>query len=49
MVKTYNVCYYESESKICSKITISTVNSLHIWWNLDVTLTLCQARSHGGI
>jgi len=29
------MCYYESESKICSK-TISTVNSLRIYWNLDV-------------
>jgi len=31
------MCYYESESKICSETTISTVNSLHISWNLDVT------------
>ena len=31
------MCYYESESKICSETTISTVNSLHICWNLDVT------------
>jgi len=41
--------YYESQSKICSKTTISTVNSPHICWNLDVTFTLCQPRSHGGI
>ena len=40
---------YESESKICSKTIISTVNSLHICWNLGVTVTLCQARSNGGI
>jgi len=40
---------YESESKLCSKTTISMFNSLHICWNLDVTFTLCQARSHGGI
>jgi len=39
--------HYEAESKICSKTTISTVNSLHICWNLDVTFTLSQARSHG--
>jgi len=31
------MCYYESESKMCSKTTISTVNNLHICWNLDVT------------
>jgi len=43
------MCCYESESKLCSKITIFTVNSLHICWNLDVTFTLCQAQSHGGI
>jgi len=40
------MCYYESESKICSKTNISTVNSLHICWNLNVTFTLCQAYSH---
>jgi len=34
MLKTYNTCCYESESKICFKTTISTVNSLHICWNL---------------
>jgi len=51
MVKTYNIyiCYYESESKIWFKTTMSTVNSLYIFWNLDVTFTLCQAYSHGGI
>ena len=43
------MCYYEFESKICSETTIFTVNSLHICWNLYVTFTLCQARSHGGI
>jgi len=42
------MCYYESESKICSR-TISTVNGLHICWNLDVSFTLCLACSHGGI
>jgi len=26
MVKTYDMCYYEAESKICFKTTISTVN-----------------------
>ena len=36
-VKSFNVCYYESESNICS--IISAVNTLHIWWNLDVTFT----------
>jgi len=40
---------YESESKLCSKTTISMFNSLYICWNLDVTFTLCQARSHGSI
>ena len=49
MVKNYNTCYYEFEPKICSENIISTVNSLHIFWNLDVTFILCQARSHGGI
>jgi len=34
------MCYYKFESKICSKTTISTVNSLHICWNLNVTLPL---------
>jgi len=43
------MCYYGSESKIFSKTTISTVTSLHICWNLDVTVTLLQARSHEGI
>jgi len=43
------MCYYESESKIGSETTVSTVNNLHICWNLDVNFTLCQARSHGGI
>jgi len=33
----------------CFKTVNSAVNSLHICWNLDVTFTLCQARSHGGI
>jgi len=28
-------------------MTSFTVNSLHICWNLDVTFTLCQTRSHG--
>ena len=32
---------YVSESKICSKTTISKVNSLHICWNLDATFTSC--------
>jgi len=41
------MCHYESESKICSATTISTISSLHICWNLHVTFTLCQARSHG--
>jgi len=39
-VKTYNMCYYEAESKIYS---------LYICWSIDVTFTLCQARSHGSI
>jgi len=43
------MCCYEYESKICSKTTIATVNSLHIGWNLDVIYTSCQACSHGGI
>ena len=43
------MCYFEL--KIRSETTISTVNSrsLYICWNLDVTFTLCQVRSHGDI
>jgi len=43
------MCYYKLEPKICSETTISTVNSLHICWNLDVTFILCQVHSHGDI
>jgi len=43
------MCYYESESKLCSKTTISTVNSLHTCWNLDVAFPLFHTNSHGGI
>jgi len=32
------MCYYEAESKICSRTAISAVNSLYICWNLDVTM-----------
>jgi len=32
------MCYYELESKIYFKTTISTVKSLHICWNLEVLL-----------
>jgi len=43
------MCYYESESKMFCETTI-TINNQHICWNyLDVTFTLCQARSHGNI
>jgi len=49
MGKTYNIymCYYESESKTCSKITTSTVNNLHIYWILDVTLLCSRPISLG--
>jgi len=41
------MCCYESESKMCFKTTISTVNSLHIFWILDATFTLSWACKHG--
>jgi len=42
MVKTCNTCVIDdSQSKIFSKTTISTVISLHIRWIFDVTFTLC--------
>jgi len=43
------MCFYESESKICYKTNISTVQSLHTCWNLGVTSTLCYACSHRSI
>ena len=30
------ICYYES--KICFETTVTAVNSLHVWWDLDVIL-----------
>jgi len=49
MVKTYDLCVMNLNQNYVLKTTISMFNSLHICWNLDVTFTLCQARSHGGI
>jgi len=46
MVKIY-MCYYESESKICSETTISTVSSLHIFWNLDAPLLYSRPTAMG--
>jgi len=39
--------YYESESRIFSKPTISTVNSLHICWNLDATFIYVRPVAMG--
>jgi len=41
------MCYYESESKICPETTISTVNNLHIFRNLDVTLLYSRPIAMG--
>jgi len=49
MVKTYNMCYYESESKICLKTIISRVNSLHTSYLLEFrsNFYFMHAHSHG--
>jgi len=56
MVKSYNISVIMNlNQKYVIKLlflhlsTISTVNNLHICWNLNVTYTLFQARSHGDI
>jgi len=28
---------------LCSTTAMFTVNSLHVWWNLDAAFTLCQS------
>jgi len=50
MVKIYNICsIMNSNQKYVLKLLFLTVNNLLICWNLDVTFTLCQVRSHGDI